>query len=147
MPPSRFLQFSMAVTASVSFLPSSIPVCLAAPSLPSSACQREQALSLWEMHPPSFAFPVVFEEQSCVAWFGLHCRQLKGWFVSIQVQTGFWSSTRDREQTKTIWHRPCFAGRLNWVCHSSSMFHLMLVKNCESPLFICGNWIQQKWQV
>lgn len=142
-----FTLFFVVITASVSFLPGYIPICLATPSLPSSACQTEQALSLWEVYPPSFTFPVVFGEQCCVACFGLHCRQLKWWFVSIQVQTGFWSRTRDGERTKTVWHRACFAGRLNWMCHTSSMFHLMLVENCESPLCICRNWSQQKWQV
>lgn len=83
------LTVSHGITASVSFLPSCIPVCLAAPSLPPSACQRQQALSLWEAHPQSFTITVVFGEQCCVTWFGLHCRQPEWWFLSIRVQTGF----------------------------------------------------------
>lgn len=122
---------------------------LATPSLPPSACQREQALSPWEVHPPSSACPVVFGDQCCVARFGLHCRQLKWRFVSIWVQTGFLFLTIEGGQAKTLWHRACFAGpgRWNWACHTSSVSHLILIKNCDLTLCICRNWIQKKCQV
>lgn len=144
MPLTRILHslFSMVVTASVSFLFCCILFCLATPSLLPSACQRDQALNRWEVHPPSSAFPVVVGEQCWVARFGLHCRQLKWWFVSIQVQSGFLFSTREGGQTKknqkTLWDRACFAGpeRWNWACHTSSMTHLVLIKNCELPLYL-----------
>lgn len=73
------------------------------------ACQREQALRFWEVHPPPLTFPVVFGKQCCVAWFGLHCRLLKRWFVSIRLHTGFRSSTRGRANQS-----PLAQGLLCW---------------------------------
>lgn len=55
---------------------------LPSPSLPAFQCLPERAGSEL-LHHPSSTFPVVFGGQCCVAWFGLHCRQLKWWFVSL----------------------------------------------------------------
>lgn len=136
----------MEITASVSFLPSCIPVCLAAPSLPPSACQREQALSFWEAHPRSFYHP-------CSFWGTVLCGMV--WFTLQTARIVVCEHTGPdclliQHQGETANQNPLVQDLLCWPwevelgCHKNSMSHLMSVKNCQSPL--CRNWIQQKYQ-
>lgn len=99
--------FSVLSTILMSFLPHWAPAYSSAPSQVPTACQREQALSLWEEWTPSFALPVV------LGGTVLHGAVWRVWGTAGMTVCGCtdpgWPSIqhRGRRANRTLWCRAC----------------------------------------